>query len=95
MCKVFGVFRGIRRARGIHGAGILSGMSEACLCPKGVAEILGVSRSTAARLMVAGEIRSFRVRPRLLRTTREQVELYKQRELALGAKWIGPNHSSK
>jgi hypothetical protein len=48
---------------------------EACLCPKGVAHLLGVNARTARRRMAEGAIQSFR-EGKLLRTTREQVLLY-------------------
>ncbi len=48
-----------------------------CLCPKEVASLLGVSERGALRLMVSGEINSFRVGKKLWRTTAEMVETYK------------------
>jgi hypothetical protein len=47
--------------------------------------VLGYTPGAGVLAPCAGEIQSFRVRPTLLRTTREQVEVYKRRELARGA----------
>ena len=52
-----------------------------CLCPKEVADVLGVSERTALRLMAGGEIASFRVRTRW-RTTIEKLEEYQAKGFA-------------
>jgi excisionase family DNA binding protein len=57
-------------------------MDKVCLCPKEVGHRLGVSTRTAQALMRAGEIESFRVGVKLLRTTAHKVEEFQARQFA-------------
>jgi hypothetical protein len=60
-------------------------MDKVCLCPKEVGARLGVSTRLAQSLMRAGEIESFRVGVKLLRTTGAKVEAYQARQWAAHA----------
>ncbi len=53
-------------------------LSLACVCPKEVAQILGISERSALRLMATGEIESFRAGRKLWRTTLAKLERYQQ-----------------
>ena len=53
-------------------------LSLACVCPKEVAQILGISERSALRLMAGGEIESFRAGRKLWRTTLSKIERYQQ-----------------
>jgi excisionase family DNA binding protein len=46
------------------------------LCPKEIAQLLGISVRTAQRLLKTGEIRAFRAGPKLLRTTQAELDRY-------------------
>jgi excisionase family DNA binding protein len=54
--------------------------TEACLCPKEVAHMLGIGVRTARRRMAEGEVECYR-EGKLLRTTRAKVEAYIARKL--------------
>jgi excisionase family DNA binding protein len=46
------------------------------LCPKEIAQLLGVSVRTAQRLLKTGELRAFRAGPKLLRTNQAELDRY-------------------
>lgn len=46
------------------------------LCPKEIAQQLGISVRTAQRLLKSGELRAFRAGPKLLRTTQTELDHY-------------------